>query len=598
MKKLLSLMLSFALMFSLVGCSTASEEAGAYTEGTYTATAKGMIDDVTVEVVVTTDEIVSVTITEHSESAGISDPAIEKIPASIVDGQTLNVDAIAGATITSDAILLAVEDALTQAGADVEALKVKEGAAAVVAEDVEKTADVIVVGAGGAGLAAATSAMQNGASVIVIEKMSAVGGNTIVSGGVYNAPDPSRQEPLGIEDSVEFYATQTWEGGDMVGNKELVDILAAGAYPGIEWLESLGVVFNDTISQAAGALYQRTHSTTQKAGTAYIDAYLNALDGNAEILLNTTAEELIVDENGAVTGVIATGEHGETVTLTATKNVVLATGGFGANVEMRQEYNTTGKWEDLGESVLTTNVPAITGDGITLASEVGANLVDMEQIQLLYLANPADNGAMTKYTPKCLSGTDQIMFVNLEGERFVREDGRRDDICGGLLSQTDGLMYIVESMDGSLTVPVEEMTLADGTPIMEAVEAGQVLMGETVEELAAEIGCDAATLQATFDSFNASVAAGTDEFGRELFGTELVTGPYFATPRVAAVHHTMGGVEINTSAQVLNTDGEVIPGLIAAGEVVGGIHGANRLGGNALVDTVVFGKLAGETASK
>ncbi len=597
MKKLLSLMLSFALTFSLVACST-TETASAYTEGTYTATAKGMIDDVTVEVVVTADEIVSVTITEHSESAGISDPAIEKIPASIVDGQTLNVDAIAGATITSDAILLAVEDALTQAGADVEALKVKEGAADVVAEDVEKSADVIVVGAGGAGLAAATSAMQNGASVIVIEKMSAVGGNTIVSGGIYNAPDPGRQEPLGIEDSVEFYATQTWEGGDSLGNKDLVDVLAAGAYPGIEWLESLGVVFKDEISQGAGSLYPRTHSTTQKAGTAYIDAYLSALEGKAEILLNTTAQELIVDENGAVTGVIATGEHGETVTLTANKNVVLATGGFGANVEMRQEYNTTGKWEDLGESVLTTNVPAITGDGITLASEVGANLVDMEQIQLLYLANPADNGAMTKYTPKCLSGTDQIMFVNLEGERFVREDGRRDDICGGLLSQTDGLMYIVESMDGSLTVPVEEMTLADGTPIMEAVEAGQVLMGETVEELAAEIGCDAATLQATFDSFNASVAAGTDEFGRELFGTELVTGPYFATPRVAAVHHTMGGVEINTSAQVLNTDGEVIPGLIAAGEVVGGIHGANRLGGNALVDTVVFGKLAGETASK
>lgn len=603
MKRLLSILLAFMMCVSLTACSSPSTggdegtTSTAYTAGTYAAEAKGMNDQVHVEVVVTDEAIESITVTQHNETAGISDPAIAKIPEAIVSGQTLNVDTIAGATVTSTAILEAVTTALTEAGADVEALKAKEKAEATVAEDVEKTADVIIVGAGGAGLAAAVSATQNGASVIVIEKQSSAGGNTIVSGGIYNCPDPELQEPEGIEDSPEFYATQTWEGGDKVANKELVDTLCFNAYDGYEWIQSIGIEFKDTIGQGAGALYRRTHSAVEKAGTGYISAYLSNLEGVGEVIYNTKGQELIV-EDGTVTGVVATGESGEKVTLHADKNVIIATGGFAANVDMRQEYNTSGKWADLGENVFTTNPPGSTGDGIAMAKAAGANLVDMEQIQLLYLANPNDNGAMTKYTPKCLSGTDQIMFVNPEGERFVREDGRRDEICAGVLAQTDGIMYIVESANGSMTLPVDEMTLADGTPVLDAVASGDTLMGETIEELAAAIGCDPATLQATFDSFNAAVEAKTDEFGRELYSEKLVDGPYFATPRTVGVHHTMGGIQINTETQVLDAEGNVIPGLIACGEVTGGIHGANRLGGNAIVDTVVFGKIAGETASK
>jgi succinate dehydrogenase/fumarate reductase flavoprotein subunit len=240
--------------------------------------------------------------------------------------------------------------------------------------------------------------------------------------------------------------------------------------------------------------------------------------------------------------------------------------------------------------------PGITGDGIIMADAIGADLVDMEQIQLLYLGNPK-TGGMTRYTFRCLSGTDKILFVNKEGRRFVREDGRRDEICGALLKQTGKIMYILESGDGD-AVPLDRMKTEDGIPLRQAEAEGDLFTSDTLEGLAAKIGCDPAALKATVADFNASVAAKKDAFGRQLYSIPMTKGPYIATPRVACVHHTMGGIRIDTQCRVLDTSGKVIPGLFAAGEVTGGIHGANRLGGNAVVDTVVFGKLAGESASK
>ncbi len=611
MKKFISILLAVVLSVSMIACSNdtptsnettiGSEQSNAaYKTGKYTSSAKGNNGDVKVEVEVDDAKIVSVKILEHSETPGISDSPIKQIPETIVANQTLAVDTVAGATVTSKAILAAVESCLVEAGADINALKNKvDNKEPVKVNDVEKTADVVIVGAGGAGLAAAVSATDKGASVIVIEKMGVAGGNTIVSGGIYNCPDPALQKPEGIEDSPEFYAKQTWEGGDKVGNKELVDVLCFNAYDGLEWLKSIGIKFSDKISQGAGSLYRRTHSSLDKAGTGYIKAYLDNLASKgdkAEIMYNTKGESLIVD-NGAVVGVIATGANGEKVTLHANKNVIIATGGFSANVEMRQKYNTSGKWPELGADVLTTNTPGITGDGIKMANDAGADLVDMEQIQMLYLANPK-TGAMTKYTPRCLAGTDKIIFVNTSGERFVREDGRRDEICGNLLKQDKGLMYIIESMDGDDAKKLDEMTLADGTPIKEAEANGDVFISDTLEELAGKIGCDPAKLKTTVEEFNKAVDAGKDKFGRELYSVKLITGPFIATPRMAAVHHTMGGIKINKECQALDKDGKVIKGLLAAGEVTGGIHGANRLGGNAIVDTVVFGKLAGEVAAR
>ena len=628
MKKLLSILLAVAMLLT---------SAAALAE-TFEGVGQGMGGDIKVSVTVEDGKITAIDVLSHGETAGISDPAFAQIPDAIIANQSLAVDAVAGATMTSNGLLAAVEAAAAAAGLDVEALK----AAAVETEektyDSELTADVVVVGAGGAGLAAATAAKQNGASVIVIEKMGTVGGNSIICGGIYNSPDEALQsavemtdsvkslvedaiaaEPVsdehaeliaavkadyeawqangsvGLFDSANWYALQTWNGGDQVGRLSLVKVLANNSYAGLEWLKSLGMQFSDTIGQGAGSLYQRTHSSLHSMGTGYIKAFMNVV-GEDSVLTNTKGESLIQDETGRVVGVKATNPDGTELVLHANKGVVIATGGFSANVEMRQKYNTSGKWPVLGENVMTTNAAGITGDGIVMASEIGAGLVDMEQIQLLYLGNPV-NGGMTRYTPRDLSGTDQIIFVNKEGERFVQEDGRRDVICCALIEQTDGLMYILESGDGNAVDPDELMT-GDGVPARQAEEEGYLLIADTLEEMAEKIGCSYETLQATVDAFNAAVDAGEDEFGRKLYSTKLTKGPWIACPRVACVHHTMGGITINENTQVLDVDGNVIEGLYAAGEVTGGLHGANRLGGNAIVDFVVFGKLAGENASK
>lgn len=565
----------------------------------YTASAAGNNGDVTVSVTVQGKRIAEVKVVSQKETPGVGDVAIAKIPAAIVRGQTLAVDTVSGATHTSAAILEATEKCLAQAGLDVNALKGKKGQAAAKAAAAEKTADVIVVGGGGAGLAAAVSASNQGASVIVIEKMGAVGGNTLVCGGIYNCPDPALQKPEGIEDSPEFYAKQTWEGGDKVANKALVDVLCYNAYDGLQWLKSLGLKFSDKITQGAGSLYRRTHVCLEPMGSGYINAYMRNLSSKkgVEILVSTKGESLVKDASGKVVGVLATAADGSKLTLHAKKGVIIATGGFSANVEMRQKYNTSGKWPVLGPDIMTTNRPGATGDGIVMAQAIGADLVDMEQIQLLYLGNPK-NGSMTRYTPRCLSGTDKIIFVNKEGKRFVREDGRRDEICCALLKQTAKIMYIVESGDGDDVVPLDKMMTADGVPVRQAEADGDLFTSDTIEGLAAKIGCDPAALKASVEAFNASVATKKDAFGRQLYSIPMTKGPYIATPRVACVHHTMGGVRIDTKCSVLDKSGKIIPGLFAAGEVTGGIHGSNRLGGNAVVDTVVFGKLAGESVLK
>ena len=628
MKKILGLLLVAAMLMMSIGAMAE----------TFEGVGKGMGGDVKLAVTVEDGKITAIEVVSHNESAGISDPAFAQIPQAIIDNQSLAVDTVAGATLTSNGILAAVEAAAAAAGLDVEALKAAPVAKAEATYESEMTADVVVIGAGGAGLAAATAAKQSGASVIVIEKMGTVGGNSIICGGIYNTPDADLQQNVemsdsvkslvenalnetpvndahaeliaavkadyeawqaagakGLFDSANWYALQTWNGGDKVGRLPLVKVLANNSLAGLKWLESLGMEFSDKIGQGAGSLYQRTHSSLDSMGTGYIKAFMNAV-GEDSVLVNTKGEALIQDETGRVVGVKATNPDGSELILHANKGVIITTGGFSANVEMRQKYNTSGKWPVLGENVMTTNAAGITGDGIAMASAIGANLVDMEQIQLLYLGNPF-NGGMTYYTPRDLSGTDQIIFVNKEGKRFVQEDGRRDVICCALIDQTDGIMYILESGDGNAVDPDQLMT-GDGHPARQAEAEGYLLIADTLEEMAAKIGCPAEDLQATIDAFNAAVDAGTDEFGRKLYSTKLTKGPWIACARVACVHHTMGGIEINENTEVVDVNGNVIPGLYAAGEVTGGLHGANRLGGNAIVDFVVFGKLAGETAAK
>lgn len=658
MKKGLLLLLSLLMACSVTACSSNENKESNNTDktpmtaGTYTAVTQGMNDEVEVQVEVSEDSIISVKVTRDSETPGIGGvlknakgevlteggkAPTELIPEKIVANQSVAVDSVTGATITSAAILNGVKDCLEQAGANVDEWKGE-----IAAENHEDTStDVVVVGGGGAGLAAAISAAQGGANVVIIEKNGEVGGDTLVCGAIYNTPNEELQSVVTMTDAVkatiekalaedavsdehaalqkevqaqwdeykssgrtdlfdtkEWYALQTWINGDKVADLDLVKVLCYNSYDGLNWIEDLGMTFSDIIGQGAGALWQRTHTSTMSMGTGFISTYVENIKNSDKITVYTesTATKLVQDENGKVTGVVCTDKSGNEFTVTGSMGVVLSTGGFAANSKMVQEYNTSGKWNDLSKVMTTNRYSSSQGDGITMALEVGASLTDMDQIQLLYLGNTKD-GQLTKYPPRDVNGTDQIIFINKEGERFVREDGRRDEICLAVIEQTDSIFYMLESADGAGYVDITDpdWRSADGFTFEYLEENGYIVVADTLEELAGKLNMDAATLQATVDAFNAAVDGATDEFGRTLFSTKLENGPWVATARQACVHHTMGGVTIDTEARVLSEDGTAVSGLYAAGEVTGGIHGGNRLGGNAVVDTVVFGKLAGDT---
>lgn len=610
-KKVISMILVLVMMFSMAACSktvTPEEQnkpaetekpveisKGNLTPGTYQGEFQGMGGKVKVEVTVDEKSITDIKVLNNYETPGVGTVAIAKLPKEIIERQTLAIDAISGVTLTSNAILASVEDCLKQAGAQIDAYK--SDADRVVKEyPSELTADVVIIGGGGSGLSAAVAATDEGSSVVVIEKMGFLGGNTIVCGGIYNTPDPEHQKPQGIEDSVDLYVKQTYEGGDKVANLDLVKTLCGNAYDGLKWLEGMGMKFDDKIIQGAGSLYPRTHQSLEPLGTGFVNAYMRTLESRGDqckILTDTKGESLIMDGDKVV-GVKATNKDGSELTLKANKGVIITTGGFAGNVELRQQYNTSGKWSDLGENVPTTNMPGVTGDGIKMASEAGADLVDMEQIQLLYLSIPKNGGIAGLYN----LGAENTIFVNKEGNRFVREDGRRDLICTNILAQTDGLMYMIHSAD--VLPDITKAKTLEGVPMTEILENNTYgwQTGETLEELAEKLGMPAENLIAAVDKYNAAVDAGKDEFGRELLKKKFENGPWYAVPRVPAVHHTMGGIRIDSEGHALNANGEIIKGLYCAGEVTGGIHGANRLGGNAVVDTVVFGRIAGTSAAK
>ena len=613
------------------------KEAKLMIPGTHKGTALGHGSEITVAVTVTGNKILSVTVEEAGDTAWLQDLPLKRIPAQIVEYQSLNVDTVSGTTFTSNGIINATKAALEKAGADIDALLAVPKPEKPAGETIELTADVIVVGGGGAGLTAAATAAETGASVIVIEKMPKIGGDSVLCGSIYNAADPEMQanyemnegnkalveavlakEPLSetqaalqaklseeyeawkasgsttLFDSAEFHALQTFEGGDELANIDLVATLTENAYDGLQWLKANGFTDNGRITQGTGALYQRTHTSATPLGTGFVGAELTAIDrasGDVTIMVDTKATELI-REDGRVTAVKAFGtQNNNQYTFKANKGIVIATGGFSANVEMRQKYNTSGKWPELGADVLTTNPPSSTGDGIVMAEAIGANLVDMDQIQFLYLASPRNGSTSQLITTR--AGVANWMAINKRGERFVAETERRDVLALALMQQPDGVMY---TLLNSNIWNDESLTASDGTKLSDLVARGIVIKGETLDELAEKLGMDPAVLKDTVDKFNAAVDAGKDEFGRTLFAEKLINGPWYADARMAGVHHTMGGIEINTKAQVLDTEGNVIPGLFAAGEVTGDIHGSNRLGGNAVVDTVVFGRIAGASA--
>lgn len=587
MKKLFTMFLILLLSISLIGCSNSAFNG--YKDGSYTGTGDGLNGPVEVEVEVVNGEISNIVVVSQTETVGLGDVAIEKIVAKTIETNNTNIDSVSGATVSSTAIVTAIRDALTKAGGTKEHFDSEELVSLKTAalED-EYEYDVIVIGAGGAGLSAAIEAAKTGAKVAIVEKTSAAGGNTLVSGGGLNVAGSPQQEKNGVEDSVELFIEDTLKGGDYENDPVLVQVMAEHSLEAATWLqEEIGVIFmEDRLQQFGGHSVPRALISQGNKG----DELINKLQAEAEslgvdIYFETTAEALN-QIDGRVTSVVVVNNEKETV-FHASKGVIIATGGFASNIEMRKEYNPV-----YDEKFLSTATPGSTGDGIMMAQEVGADLVDMSYIQVYPTCNP-ETGIIS-YVAN--SRFDGAILINQEGKRFVDEMGRRDDISNAIIDQTGGVAYLVWSSE------IEEVGHMTDIHLVEYSQwenSDLIYKAESIEDAAAHYNISVEEMQATIDAYNASIADGVDEdYNRGGALRTIEEGPFYIQVVTASTHHTMGGIKINDQAQVLDTNGEVIPGLFAAGEVVGGVHGTNRLGGNAITDIIVFGRIAGQNVVK
>ena len=620
MKKLTALLASATMALSLVGCSAGK---------TYTGEAYGHDKENPVKVTLTIKDktITKVEVDASHETNGIGSKAADALPEQIVSANSLDVDGVSGATQTSKAIIEAATAALKQAGLEPSDL-VSKNTSTTKAKDIEETVDVVVVGAGGAGMTAAITATDAGKKVIVVESQPIAGGNSVRSTGGMNAAktpyqdknefkeaagvektlataaekfadnetitalaatvksqwDAYQANPQGYFDSVELMELDTMIGGKGKNNPELVKALAENSADAIEWLASIGAEVKN-VGAFGGASVKRIHRPVNADGKvtavgAYIVPILekNLQDRNVQFLFDTTANEIIMKDGKAV-GIKATGKDGHKVTINA-KSVVIATGGFGANAEMVEKYKPELK------GFATTNAEGAQGQGIDMATAVGAATVDMDQIQIHPTVHIEEDGNAHLIT-EGLRG-DGAILVNAEGKRFYDEVSTRDKVSAAIIAQPDKSAWLV----------VDQSMVDKSAVIAGYIKSGYTVTGATYEELAKAMGVDEATFVSTMNTWNQAVEAKTDaEFNRTSFANPLTAAPYYAIKITPAVHHTMGGIVINPKAEVLNEKGEVISGLFAAGEVTGGVHGANRLGGNAVADFVVFGRIAGQSAA-
>lgn len=438
------------------------------------------------------------------------------------------------------------------------------------------TTDVVVVGGGGAGLSAAIAAKEKGANVVLVEKMLMLGGNTNYATAGINAANTKLQKKLGIEDNAELFYNDTMKGGKNVNNPELVKKLTADSANIIDWLTERGADLSEVVF-TGGQSAKRTHRPAggQAVGPVIVDALAETAEKDGIDVRTESEVTKLIKTGDKVTGVEVK-HKGETYNITA-KAVVMATGGFGANAKMVAEYKPS--LEGFG----STNSPAITGEGIKMVKAVGGDLVDMTEIQ----THPTVVHKKTAMITEAVRGEGAIL-VNREGKRFVSELETRDVVSKAELEQTEKSAFLVFDQEVR-----EKLGAINGY-----VRKGFTVEGATVEELAKKIGVDAKGLVDTMAKYNGYVKAGEDkDFGKTALPRELVKAPFYAIEVSPAVHHTMGGVRINTNAEVLTADGKVIPGLFAAGEITGGVHGANRIGGNAVTDITVYGKTAGENAA-
>ena len=535
-------------------------------DGTWYGTAEGRNAPIEVSITVEGGKVVSASVEKEEETDFAKPAAHTMVEGFLATGKTAGIDAVSGATITSKATLAALDAALAAAKG--------LGPAAEGVEDT--TCDIVIIGAGGAGLCAATEAASKGASVIVVEKMGAAGGNTISATGGLNASETAQQAALGIEDSNEQYFQDTMKGGYNKNNPDLVRNMVEKSAETVEWLISLGADLTD-VGKMAGSTNSRTH---RPRGGAAVGSHLvpvleaAARQAGAEIRFSSRVVDILEDE-GEPVGVRVEAKAGE-YTIHA-KAVIIATGGFGANPDMVVAQ----KAELAGFG--TTNHKGATGDAFAWVEKFDAALTQMDEIQTHPTVVPGNGTMITE----AVRGNGAII-VNREGKRFCTEMATRDVMSEAILAQTGGTAFLVFDQDVR-----ESLKAIEGY-----VKNGLLTQADTTTELAVKLGLPEADFVATMTEYAAIQASGEDPLGRAAseMPRPLTQAPYYAVEIGPAIHHTMGGLVIDTKARVLNTAGSPVPHLYAAGEVTGGVHGGNRLGGNAVADICIYGKIAADSA--
>ncbi|MBL8965456.1 MAG: flavocytochrome c [Spirochaetaceae bacterium] len=626
--KSMSLLLAAALALALGGCENIKPTAKAQDRavasmkpGVYSQTVNGMHEGMVVEVTLSEKRIEKVLVKTQNETAGVSDTALVKMPERIVAAQSIEVDVVAGSSRTSTGILEAVAAAIAAAGGKVEDFKVapeapkaviaKEESAAVSSDLPAKwdlSYDVVVVGGGFAGLSASHSAATHGAKVLLVEKMPFVGGNSQINGGVYAsytsklAAEYQKKFNL-VPDSAEKHIADTLKGGDYMGDPKLVKNMVYGAPFYLDLLLDNGLKVRESLTRPGGHYGYRTYTTVNGVGSDIVQVQKKMVKEAGVKVMTETKMTKIYREAGAAGKVVGirvdTAEGPKTIK--AAKGLVLATGGFSANVEMRQKHVPA-----LDATLPTTNHVGATGEGLVMAQEVGANTTQMSYIQLYPFANPND-GVLDAFAVIPFSGPSAgIVYVDVNGRRYVNE-GERRDVCSKAAQDSAGFP--------TFSVFGEEIYRKGGFITEEQLAAGikadRIFKADSLEALAAEINKRAykgksvamsgAALAETIAKHNGYVQNLKDpDFGKRIDKGVMMTiekGPYYAIPQWPSVHHTMGGVTITPKTEVQDVWGKVIPGLYAAGEVTGGVHGTNRLGSNAIPDACVHGYIAGQVAA-
>ena len=574
-----------AMVFA-AGFAAASMAAPVTAEGT----GVGKHGDITVAVTFDAGKIQDIKIVKNAENPILAKKVFTDLKDQVVALSSTDVDLVSGATFSAKGFIDAVNDAAKKAG--VTLAKADKKALKKAARELPKTSnyDVVVIGAGGAGFSAAITAKNAGANVVLLEKMPAVGGNSLISGAEMNVAGNWVQPKLGInDDSPELHAQDTFKGGDGKGDMKVINVMTHEALDAAKWCRDyLGVRFeDDNLFFFGGHSRKRALIPVGHTGTEFIAKFQAKADElGIPVITNMKAEELIKDKDGRVVGVKATMDGSE-YTFNAKGGVVLATGGFGANPEMVKKYNPK-----IDERFKTTDAPGSTGEALYMAERAGAELVNMGYIQTYPICDPL-SGAIELIADARFDGA---IMLNQEGKRFVEELQRRDVLSEAILNQTGRYCWVLwNDKIGSISNTVK----AHANEYEAFTKQGIMTTCDDLKCIADFTKIPFDQLQKTVKRVSDMAGKGNDkDFNHRSGLVDMQQGKYYVIKAVPSTHHTMGGVRINEKAEALTAEGKVIPGLWAAGEVTGVTHGTNRLGGNAYTDIIVFGRIAGEAAAK